>query len=142
MRRMTIAVVLMLLLSVPVKAAETYKISRYTIDGGGGRSSSGAYVLEGTIGQPDTGWSIGGEYELFGGFLPGAAQKFCTGPHFDQWLAVGAPTCWCANINPRQCHSDADGKSQGNTKYWVSVNDLDILIGNWQVNNKSDPNYP
>ncbi|UCG69290.1 MAG: hypothetical protein JSV09_16185, partial [Thermoplasmata archaeon] len=44
---------------------------------------------------------------------------------------LGKPTCWCANINPRQCHGDADGKSQGKKKYWVSTNDLDVLIAAW-----------
>jgi len=51
-----------------------------------------------------------------------------TGPHIDEWVAVGKPDCWCANINPRQCHGDADGASQGPNKYWVSTNDADILI--------------
>ncbi|MHC4558661.1 MAG: WD40/YVTN/BNR-like repeat-containing protein [Planctomycetota bacterium] len=54
-----------------------------------------------------------------------------TGPHIDQWYAVDKPDCWCANINPRQCHGDADGKSQGRGKYWVSTDDLDILIAAW-----------
>lgn len=53
-----------------------------------------------------------------------------TGPHPDQWEAVGKPACWCANINPRQCHGDADGASQGN-QYWVYTNDLDILVAAW-----------
>jgi hypothetical protein len=52
-------------------------------------------------------------------------------PSRDQWLAVGSPACWCANINPRQCRGDADGESQGKKKYWVSTNDLDILIAAW-----------
>jgi len=47
-----------------------YEISWYTIDGGGGMSSGGPYVLMGTIGQPDADWSSGGKYELLGGFLP------------------------------------------------------------------------
>jgi len=53
-----------------------------------------------------------------------------TGPHPDQWEAVGKPNCWCANINPRQCRGDADGASQGN-QYWVYTNDLDILVAAW-----------
>jgi hypothetical protein len=51
-----------------------------------------------------------------------------TGPQMDEWVAVGKPDCWCASINPRQCHGDADGASQDKNKYWVSANDLDILI--------------
>jgi hypothetical protein len=60
----------------------------------------------------------------------GATESF-TGPHKDEWLAVGSPECWIASINPRQCHGDADGASQGKDKYWVSTNDLDILIAAW-----------
>jgi hypothetical protein len=54
-----------------------------------------------------------------------------TGLYFDKWLAVGSPECWCTNVNPRQCHGDADGQSQGKQQYWVSTNDLDILIAAW-----------
>jgi hypothetical protein len=54
-----------------------------------------------------------------------------TGPHPEEWEAVGKPDCWVASINPRQCHGDADGASQGKTKYWVSTNDLDVLIKAW-----------
>lgn len=54
-----------------------------------------------------------------------------TGPHRDEWLAVGRPYCWCAVVNPRQCHGDADNESQGKAKYWVSTDDLDVLIAAW-----------
>ena len=54
-----------------------------------------------------------------------------TGPQMDEWIAVGKPDCWCASINPRQCHGDADGASQGPNTYWVSTNDVDILIAAW-----------
>ena len=54
-----------------------------------------------------------------------------TGPYPAQWEAVGKPDCWVASINPRQCHGDADGTSQGKNKFWVSTNDLDVLIAAW-----------
>jgi len=54
-----------------------------------------------------------------------------TGPHPEQWEAVGKPDCWVSSINPRQCHGDADGTSQGKQNFWVSTNDLDILIAAW-----------
>ncbi|MBN2591569.1 MAG: hypothetical protein JXA96_17010 [Sedimentisphaerales bacterium] len=54
-----------------------------------------------------------------------------TGANPEQWVAVGQPLCWVASINPRQCHGDADGVSQGKNNYWVSTNDLEILIGAW-----------
>jgi hypothetical protein len=47
---------------------------------------------------------------------------------FDDWVEVGEPVCWCYR---RQCQGDADCKSQGKQKYWVSTNDLDVLIAAW-----------
>jgi len=67
------------LFSVP--ALSQYEISWYTIDGGGGQSSGGPYVLVGTIGQPDAAYSSGGAYELLGGFWTG-------GP-----ISIGCATC-------------------------------------------------
>jgi len=54
-----------------------------------------------------------------------------TGPQPEQWLAVGQPDCWLSSINPRQCRGDADGASEGTNNFWVSYNDLDILIAAW-----------
>ena len=48
-----------------------YLLEWSTIDGGGGQSSGGQYVLTGTIGQPDAAYSAEGKYELLGGFWPG-----------------------------------------------------------------------
>ena len=46
-----------------------YAIRSSTIDGGGtSTSSGGAFVLAGTIGQPDAGLLEGGAYSLGGGF--------------------------------------------------------------------------
>ena len=47
---------------------QNYALDWFTIDGGGGASSGGAYSLAGTIGQPDAGISSGGGYSLVGGF--------------------------------------------------------------------------
>ncbi len=54
-----------------------------------------------------------------------------TGPQPEQWNSVGQPDCWLSSINPRQCHGDADGASQGKNKFWVSTVDLDVLIASW-----------
>jgi hypothetical protein len=62
---------LVFVLSGRVNGAGQYEISWYTIDGGGGTSSGGPYVVTGTIGQPDADWATGGVYELLGGFWPG-----------------------------------------------------------------------
>ncbi|MHC4604700.1 MAG: hypothetical protein ACYS6W_15385, partial [Planctomycetota bacterium] len=70
-----------------------YELSWSTIDGGGGSSSGGPYVLTGTIGQPDAAYSSGGRYELLGGFWPGEPLcfvNFYTFARFaEQWLYTG-----------------------------------------------------
>ncbi len=48
--------------------AQSYAISSFTIDGGGGQSTGGVYSVSGTIGQADTGKASGGSYTLEGGF--------------------------------------------------------------------------
>lgn len=61
-------------LLLPVAQAQSgdqYILEWSTIDGGGGRSSGGDYVLTGTTGQPDAGYHGGDNYELLGGFWVG-----------------------------------------------------------------------
>ena len=48
--------------------AQPFDLSWFSIDGGGGTSSGGAYTVSGTIGQPDAGQLAGGGYTLSGGF--------------------------------------------------------------------------
>ena len=57
-------------LAVAVPAlAQNYSMDWFTLDGGGGASSGGAYSVSGTIGQPDAGQpGGGGGYTLSGGF--------------------------------------------------------------------------
>jgi hypothetical protein len=57
-----------LLLASALAVHAQYTIDWFTLDGGGGQSSGGAYTLNGTIGQPDAGASSGGAYTLHGGF--------------------------------------------------------------------------
>ena len=48
--------------------AQSFDLSWFTIDGGGGTSTGGVYSVSGTIGQPDAGLLIGGYFALQGGF--------------------------------------------------------------------------
>jgi hypothetical protein len=70
-----------------------YDISWHTIDGGGGTSAGGQYVLTGTIGQPDAAWSSGGNYELLGGFWAGGPLCIVSFDDFarlaEQWRDSG-----------------------------------------------------
>jgi len=56
----------------------SFDLSWYTLDGGGGTSSAGAYRLQGTIGQPDVGVMTGGDYRITGGFW--GVLRVSTGP--------------------------------------------------------------
>ena len=47
--------------------AQNYAIAWFKISAGGNTSTGGVYSVTGTIGQPDTGKSSGGSYELDGG---------------------------------------------------------------------------
>jgi len=81
---------LLLILTTAQVAAGQYEIPWYTIDGGGGTSRGGSYVLTGTIGQPDADWSSAGSYEVLGGFWPGGPLCFVQFDDFarfaDYWL--------------------------------------------------------
>jgi hypothetical protein len=95
-----------------------YSIDWYTIDGGGGTSSSGPYTLSGTIGQPDAGWMRGGDYELLGGFWPGGPLCIVDFESFAgfavQWLDTGTGLA-----------GDLDGDSD------VDLTDLSRLVDYW-----------
>jgi hypothetical protein len=49
-------------------SAQILNLDWFTIDGGGGTSTGGAYAISGTIGQPDVGRFAGPNYTLVGGF--------------------------------------------------------------------------
>jgi hypothetical protein len=70
-----------------------YKIIWSTIDGGGGTSSNGQYIIIGTIGQHDAAYSEGGDYELLGGFWPGEPLCFVDLEDFalfaEYWFETG-----------------------------------------------------
>ena len=56
-------------------------IKWHTVDGGGGTSSGGDFVLSGTFGQPDAGDLTGGDFMLHGGFWqPAADSDICFTP--------------------------------------------------------------
>jgi len=122
---------------VLTQGAGPYEITWYTIDGGGGTSSGGPYVLTGTIGQPDADWCEGGKYELLGGFWPGGPVECLPSTYstYNDWLTLGKPDCWCW---PYHCDGDAD-EPQGFQKYRVMSNDLGIVIANWK---KTDADLP
>jgi len=124
-----------LLIATMAQAAGPYRIDWHTIDGGGGTSIGGPYVLTGTIGQPDADWCVGGLYELLGGFWPGGpiplADCFPSSySTYNDWVTLGKPNCWC---DPYQCDGDADGVTSGFPfNYRIFTGDLALIVANWQ----------
>ncbi|MHC4624788.1 MAG: hypothetical protein ACYS4W_12895, partial [Planctomycetota bacterium] len=67
----TVTASFLMIASAMGQSGGPYDLSWSTIDGGGGVSSGGLYILTGTVGQPDAASSAGGPYEALGGFWPG-----------------------------------------------------------------------
>jgi len=102
------------------RAAGPYTIDWHTIDGGGGTSSGGPYVLTGTIGQPVADYSRGGNYELLAGFWPGGPLCIVEFDDFarfaEQWFLSGGGL-------PADLDSDNDVDFEDLTRlsdYWLS----------------------
>lgn len=54
--------------------AQAFQVPWYSVDGGGGESRGGVFVLTGTVGQADGGGALsGGDFSIIGGFWAGAA---------------------------------------------------------------------
>ena len=87
-------IIVLLVLGLSLPALAGYEISWYTVDGGGGVSSSEQYGLTGTAGQADAGYSAGGQYEVLGGFWPGGPLCIVDFESFarfaEYWLEMGA----------------------------------------------------
>ncbi|MEM8993694.1 MAG: hypothetical protein AAGF23_02760 [Acidobacteriota bacterium] len=96
MRRLTWGLLVLSGLAVAGLAAagSGYAVRPFSIDGGGGRSAGGDYVLDGAIGQADAGALSGGGFRIEGGVLPGgeAGVLFCDG------FESGDTSAWSAVI--------------------------------------------
>ena len=69
------------------------------------------------------------DYTAMGGDPLGAYKDY------NDWVAVEQPGCWCTdndpNANPRQCWGDADEFAETKKKWWVSTQDLTVLLAAW-----------
>jgi formylglycine-generating enzyme required for sulfatase activity len=96
-----------------------YRMDWYTIDGGGGQSAGGQYVLTGTIGQPDAGYlEAGSSYELLGGFWPGG--PICI---VDLESLANFAAYWFESGSALPADMDGNGV--------VDLADLDIFVNDW-----------
>lgn len=92
-RALVILSFLVLILSASAQTGGDYDLSWHTIAGGGKVSTGGQYIVSGTIGQHDAAYSAGDDYELLGGFWPGAPLCTVDFEHFarfaEYWLEIG-----------------------------------------------------
>lgn len=115
---------ILVLLPLAAMGDGEYCIGWYTIEGGGGQSRGGTYVLTGTIGQPDAHHADGGQYEIWGGFWVGRPLCLVNLEDFAQlaasWLddACSADNNWC-------------GGADLNRMEGVNIDDLTILADQW-----------
>ena len=64
------------IVTVVAQASDGFSLSAQAISGGGGRSSLGATVIEGSIGQPFAARSSSGSFAVSAGILEGGPVKF------------------------------------------------------------------
>jgi hypothetical protein len=113
-----LAVIGFVLAAAPALAqsGDGYDLTLNTIDGGGGTfSSAGAFVLGGTVGQPEAGLvQTGGAYALRGGFWP--AVVFGAPPTATPTNTTSLPTVTAthtvtrtAAVSPTVTHTQAPG---------------------------------
>ena len=74
-RLLLLGLALVLLATSALADAQSFNLTWWTVDSGGGASSSAQYTLSGSIGQPDAGVLDGGGYILGGGFWPGRVRQ-------------------------------------------------------------------
>jgi hypothetical protein len=99
--------------SATVRAGGNFDIVSYTIDGGGGRSTGGAFVVTGTIGQPDAGSMTGGTFAVTGGFWSSRVE-------------IPGPSCLGDVVSSATFEPPPDGTVNGA--------DLAYLLGAWGAN--------
>ena len=74
-RLLLLGLALVLLVTSALADAQVFSLSWWTVDGGGGTSTSASYSLSSSLGQPDAGVLDGGGYILGGGFWPGRVRQ-------------------------------------------------------------------
>ncbi len=122
----------------PAAASGGFELSWFTVDGGGGTSSGGDFVLSGTAGQPDAGDLAGGDFVLSGGFWQpapsgGPCNSACVWD-IDGSGDVRVPdlikllSCWGPLTGDQDCAClDIDGSAD------IRVPDLIAMLAKWGV---------
>jgi hypothetical protein len=114
-------------LTVFAASGQNFAINWFTIDGGGGDSGGGQYVLHGTIGQPDAGAMSGGIYFLAGGFWTGFESE--SSSPFLRIVHVG-PNVVIAWPNPSTGFELQESSVLTTTATWSNVAQGPTIVGN------------
>lgn len=131
-------IISLLLLASVCSGSAQYAINWFTIDGGGGQSSGGAYTLQGTIGQSDAATSSGGNYTLHGGCWSAFAVVQTEGVPTLRILRNGAGVI-LAWPNPSSGFQLQESTSL-TTPNWTDVNTTPGVVGDEkQVNQTLNP---
>jgi len=108
--KLFVAVIIVAMAAFCSNARAQFSIDWYTVDGGGGTSTGGGFVLSGTIGQPDAGPVMsGGTFTLTGGF----------------WAGANAPSNPCP-WGQSGCTADQDGDDD------VDSDDIVLFFSNFE----------
>jgi hypothetical protein len=113
------------LLLVCNSAYAQYSIDWFTVDGGGGTTSDDVYEIAGTIGQPDAGSVIAGNYFIEGGFwsdledVPGAPDLTI------EWVSQSSVLlAWPAPSNGFMLQQNTNLT----TTNWVAVTNSPVVV--------------
>lgn len=111
-------------------AGADFGIAWHTIDGGGGTSAGGDFVMSGTIGQPDAGSVMaGGDFGLSGGFWSGSGGAGSPCPadvNFDEAVDIDDVFAVLGAWGPcDDCVEDVNDDGA------VDIDDLFAVLGAW-----------
>ena len=106
-----------------------FQIDWFTIDGGGGASTGGAFSLTGTIGQPDAGKAAGAPFDADCGFWGGAIPT-CRADYDGNGAIEPADvslfvSVWFTSLQLGTLGGDFDGNSA------VEPADVSLFVSRW-----------
>jgi hypothetical protein len=113
--------------------AQSYSIDWFTIDGGGGTSSNGQYVVSGTIGQPDAGRLAGGGFSLDGGFWGIVAAVQTPGGPLLRVVLTTTNTVVVAWPNPSTGFTLQENPAAGTLSWTAITNQINVVGSENQV---------
>lgn len=107
--------------------AQTFELFWNSIDSGGALSTGGGpFDLSGSIGQIDTGWMIGGGFQLSGGFWAGAETSCFGDLNGDRIVDIADLSLLLSHFGQASGATAGDGDLNGDRD--VDLEDLSGLL--------------